>query len=210
VDVYLSQLDGSIDNLTNIHDEMTPLITTITAKGLAMDHARFEYQMKMNPFSYRPTLHLAVRLLGLDVTKTNDLARTYGAFDFENGWFDLVIEMDVKEGAVEGYVKPLFRNLKVLSLKDVREDNPLELFWEALVGAASKLLKNQPRDQVATLIPFRGDMSGPQTDILASIGNVLRNAFIRAYLPRLQTGEQGIEGLEFGPPSLAEPVHVGD
>lgn len=211
VDVYLSQLQGAIDNLTNIRDEITPLITTITANGLAMDQAKFEYQMKMNPFSYRPTFHLAVRLLGLDVTKTNNLARAYGAFDFESGWFDLVIEMDVKEGLVEGYVKPLFRNLKVFSLtKDIREDNVLELFWEAMVGVATNLLKNPPRDQLATLVPFRGDMSGPRTDVLAAIGNVLRNAFIRAYLPRLQTGEQGIEGMEFGPPTLADPVQVGD
>ncbi|MBC8107077.1 MAG: DUF748 domain-containing protein [Anaerolineae bacterium] len=211
VDVYLSQLEASIDNLTNIRDEIAPLITTITATGLAMDQAKFEYQMRMNPFSYRPTFHMAVRLLGLDVTKTNNLARAYGAFDFESGWFDLVIEMDVKEGLVEGYVKPLFRNLKVFSLrKDIREDNVLELFWEAMVGVATNLLKNPPRDQLATLVPFRGDMSGPQTDVLAAIGNVLRNAFIRAYLPRLQTGEQGVEGLEFGPPTLADPVQVGD
>lgn len=211
VDVYLSQLNGNIENLTNIRDEITPLFTTITAKGLAMDQARFEYQMKMNAFSYRPTFRLAVRLLGLDVTKTNDLARTYGAFDFERGWFDLVIEMDVKEGLVEGYVKPLFRNLKVLSLRDdIKEDNVLQFFWEALVGGVSELLKNPPRDQVGTLIPFRGDLAGPQSDILTGIGNVLRNAFIRAYLPRLQTGEQGIEGMEFGKPSLAEPAQAGE
>lgn len=211
VDVYLSQLDGKIENLTNIRDETTPLITTITAKGLAMDHARFEYQMKMNPFSYRPTFHLAVRLLGLDVTKTNDLARTYGAFDFERGWFDLVIEMDAKEGYVEGYVRPLFRNLKVLSLRnDIKENNALELFWEALVAGVTELLKNPPRDQLGTHVPFKGDMNAPQTDILAAIGNILYNAFVRAYLPRLQDGAVGVEGLQFGPPSLAEPAQVGE
>jgi hypothetical protein len=150
-------------------------------------------------------------LLGLDVTKTNDLARTYGAFDFERGRFDLVIEMDVKEVLVEGYVKPLFRNLKVLSLRnDIKEDNALELFWEAMVAGVAELLKNPPRDQVGTLVPFRGDMSGPKTDVMAAIGNVLRNAFVRAYLPRLQNGTVGVEGLEFGPPSLAEPAQVGD
>jgi hypothetical protein len=63
---------------------------------------------------------------------------------------------------------------------------------------------------VGTLIPFTGDMSGPTTDVLAGIGNVLRNAFVRAYLPRLQTGEQGIEGMEFGRPSLAEPAQAGE
>jgi len=119
--------------------------------------------------------------------------------------------MDVKEGQVDGYVKPLFRDLKVLSLsKDIKEDNVFEFFWEALVGGVAELLKNPPRDQVGTLIPFTGDMTGPSTDVLAAIGNVLRNAFVRAYLPRLQTGEQGIEGLEFGRPSLAEPAQAGE
>ena len=107
VDVYLSQVEGSIANLTNIRDETKALISTVQAKGLAMDQARFEYKMTLDPFSYRPTFHMAVRLLGLDVTKINDLALAYGKFDFKRGWFDLVIESDSKEGQMTGYVKPL-------------------------------------------------------------------------------------------------------
>src|SRR5947208_534331 len=71
VDVYLSQLDASIENLTNIRSETAPLVTTINASAMAMDQAKLEYQMKLDPFSYYPSFDLAVRLLGLDVTKTN-------------------------------------------------------------------------------------------------------------------------------------------
>ncbi|HTL30461.1 MAG TPA: DUF748 domain-containing protein [Tepidisphaeraceae bacterium] len=203
VDLYLSHLDAQIKNLTNIHDEITPLVATVDATATAMDQAKFEYHMKLNPFSYRPTFQLAVRLLGLDVTQTNALARAYGAFDFEKGYFDLVVELDAKEGMVEGYVKPLFRNIKVFSLsKDIKEDNPLELFWEALVGVATQVFKNQPHDQFGTQIPLRGDLSNPQTDILATIGNILRNAFVRAYLPRLEGGAPDVDWLRFEPPSL--------
>lgn len=210
VDVYLSQLEASIENLTNINDEITPLIATVKAEALAMDQARLQYQMKLNPFSYRPTFELAVRLLALDVTKTNALARAYGDFDFEKGWFDLVIELKSQEGAVEGYVKPLFRDLKVLSLrKDVREDNVLNFFWEALVGATVELLKNQPRNQFATLVPLRGTIESTRTDILTLIGNVLRNAFIRAYLPRLEGTNPDIDGLQFGKASVTDPSAVG-
>jgi hypothetical protein len=207
VDVYLSELEGSIENLTNIRDEVTPLVSTVHVDGLAMDQAKFEYEMKLDPFSYRPTFQLALRLIGLDVTKTNDLARAYGNFDFEGGWFDLVIELNAREGGLEGYVKPLFRDLKVLSLKkDIPEDNVIEFFWEALVGITTGILRNPPRDQFGTNIPLSGSLNNPQTDLLATIGNVLRNAFIRAYLPRLEAGATDIDDLHFAPGSVSDPV----
>jgi hypothetical protein len=199
VDVYLSQVRGEVKNLTNIHDQTTPLVASVEARALAMDRARFEYQMKLDPFSYRPTFQLAVRLLGLDVTTINSLARAYGAFDFEGGWFDLVVEMDAKEGGVEGYVKPLFRNLQVVDLEKDARENAVQVFWEMLVDAGTELFKNPPRDQFGTRISFRGDLANPRMDLLEVVGNILHNAFVRAYLPRFRgTGEQ-INLLEFDP-----------
>src|SRR5258707_15231008 len=78
VDVYLSHLNGTIDNLGNIRDQTNPLVATVQATALAMDQAKLELKMTLDPSSYRPTFHLAVRLLGLDVTKLNDLALTFG------------------------------------------------------------------------------------------------------------------------------------
>jgi hypothetical protein len=211
VDVYLSHLDAYVDNLTNIKNDVTPLLTTIDATAMAMDQAQFEYHMRLNPFSYRPTFHMTTRLLGLDVTKINQLSLAYGNFDFKRGYFDLVIEADAKHGAITGYVKPLFRNLKVFDLRqDVKEDDPLQFFWTALVGGVTELLTNRPRDQFGTLIPFTADATGTSPDILATIGNVLRNAFIRAYLPKLQNGADATYGLQFSAPSLSDPISVGD
>jgi hypothetical protein len=209
VDVYLSHLDAAVENLTNVRDETAPLISTVNATALAMDQAKFQYAMKFDPFSYRPTFQLAVRLIGLDVTQLNDLARAYGGIDFEGGFFDLVVEVDAKEGGFQGYVKPLFRQLRVLTGQDVKEDNPIEFFWEAVVGVTTTILKNQPRDQLATLIPMRGDLSNPRSDVLSTIGNILRNAFIRAYLPRLQGVAPDIDSLQFGKGEVTEPAAIG-
>lgn len=211
IDVYLGQLDASVDNLTNIHNDITPMVTTVKAHAKAMGQADFDYEMRLNPFSYYPTYHMAARLIGLDVTKTNDLVRTYGGFDFKGGWFDLVIEIDAKEGMVQGYIKPLFRNLRVFDLQqDVKNDNPVQFFWQALVAGAEELLKNQPRDQFGTLIPFTGDETGTKPDILATLGNVLRNAFIRAYLPKLERGAVRDQQLEFGKPGPLTTTTAGD
>jgi hypothetical protein len=210
VDVYLSRLEATVDDLTNIGDDIAPLITTVHAKALAMDQATFELEMRLDPFSYRPTFHVATRLLGLDVTKLNDLARAYGAFDFERGWFDLVVEVDAKEGFMNGYVKPLFRSLKVFSLiADVARDNPLEYFWKALVGGVTYALRNQPREQLATVIPFTADLNTTRPDVLATIGNLLRNAFIRAYLPRLQPGLTQDQFLQFEAPEISDAAYTG-
>jgi hypothetical protein len=173
-----------------------------------MDQARLELKMTLDPFSYHPTFHLAVRLLGLDVTKLNDLALAFGKFDFKRGWFDLVIEADSKEGQITGYVKPLFRNLKIFSIRqDLSEDNVLQFFWQALMGGITTALKNFHRDQFGTLIPFTADASGTtSTDILATIGNILRNAFVRAYLPRLEPGESIDQELKFEAPSFTDSL----
>ena len=106
----------------------------------------------------------------------------------------------------------LFRDLKVFSLAaDISEDNVFEFFWQALVGGATSLFKNFSRDQFGTLIPFTADVSGATTaDILATLGNILRNAFVRAYLPRLQSGEESVGDLKFSAPEITDPLSAGD
>jgi hypothetical protein len=98
LDVYLSHLEASIDDLSNIEKETNPLIATVNATALAMDQAKLQFKMRLDPSSYRPTFHMALRLLGLDATKLNDLTLRYGKFDFKRGWLDLVIEADATEG----------------------------------------------------------------------------------------------------------------
>ena len=210
-DVYLSEVNGTLDNLGNIRGESTPLVATVKMTSLAMGEAKFEFNMAFDPFAYRPTFHMGTRLLGLDLTKINDLARSYGKFDFERGWLDLVIETDSKEGQFTGYVKPLFRNPKIFTLsEDIKDENVLELFWQALVGGVTTIFKNWSRDQFGTLIPFSGNAEGTKTDILATVGNILRNAFVRAYMPRLEHTGTTIEGMEFQPPEISEPISSGE
>lgn len=212
VDVYLSHLDATIDNLSNVRDEINPLVTTVTAKATAMDDGKFELQMKLDPFSYNPTFHLATRLLRLDVTRLNELAVAYGGFNFKRGHLNLVVEAKAKEGQFEGYVKPLFKDLQVFRLgQDIQEDDPLQFFWQAVMGGVTTILKNQSRDQLGTLIPFTGTVDAPRAGVFSTVLNVLRNAFIRAYLPRLQSGQVGVEGMEFQPAQLDDgPIDTGD
>jgi hypothetical protein len=111
---------------------------------------------------------------------------------------------------MNGYVKPLFRNLQVFSLtEDIKDGNPLKFFWQALIGGITTALKNQPRDQFGTRIPFSADATGTKPDLLATIGNVLRNAFMRAYLPHVEGQQTAEDGIEFGPADFGEHLSTG-
>jgi hypothetical protein len=75
----------------------------------------------------------------------------------------------------------------------------------------TSVFKNQPRDQFGTLIPFSGDLSAETTtDIPATFGNMLRNAFVRADWPQLEPGVHSNQVLQFRPPEFSEMLSVGD
>ena len=89
--------------------------------------------------------------------------------------------------------------------------NNLEAYWQALVGGVTSVLTNPVRDQFGTLIPFSGDVSTTTaTDFLATLGNILRNAFVRAFLPRLEGGQRVFDGLQFGAPDFSQSLSVQD
>ena len=213
VDVFIDQLQVQVEDLTNVKSSKQALFSTVTIHGMAMGQAPLSLKTQFDPFSYNPSFQLALRLIGLDVTKLNDFSKAYGDFDFRKGWFDLVVEIDAKEGTFDGYVKPLFRDLQIFSLSQDLPPNKniLDTVWEALVGVGQASLTNQPRQQFATYIPMKGLLISPKPDILAAVGNVLRNAFIRAYLPRLnRTYATNVDDIKFDPGQTIDPHSVTD
>jgi hypothetical protein len=205
VDIYLSHVEAVITNLTNVRDEIDPLMASVTAHGSAMDplmpdgapgsrvatddagQARFEFKMDFDPNAYRPTFVLAARMLDLDVTALNELTLAYGKFDFESGTSDFVIELTARNGLIDGYAKPLFRDLVVIGARDFETNDPLRVFWEALVGVTQEVFQNQSRGQFGTRLAIEGDLNDPRVDLFEIVGNVLRNAFVRAYLPQYES-----------------------
>src|ERR1051326_7609628 len=185
VHLHLTEVNGELANLTNVQQTTDPLIATVRASGLAMDSGKFEFDMALNPEERRPSFEMAVRILDLDATELNATAKAFGGFEFESGHFDLVVEVATKDGYVQGYVKPLFRNARLPVLYDLTHD-PLKGAWETLVGTVGTVFSNLPRDQFGTRIGFEGDLHSPRMSILEVVGNVLRNAFVEAYLPRFE------------------------
>ena len=125
----------------------------------------------------------------IDLTRFNDFARAYGRFDFKRGNGDLVIEAQAENAQLNGYIKPLLRDVEVFDWEQDVEDEDkgvLRSLWEAIVGGSETLLKNQRRDQFATRVELSGSVHDQQTSAFQAFIAILRNGFVEAFTPRYE------------------------
>jgi Domain of Unknown Function (DUF748) len=191
VDIYIDRVTAVATNLTNTRDISDNLFAVIEGKGLAMRHAPIEVHVETDPTAQQVTFDLNGSLRDLKLVELNGLVREYGGFDFEKGVFDVDTELAASKGNIKGYVKPIFKDVKIFSLKEDKK-KPLKALWEMIVGGVGKLFTNHEEHQMATVIPLQGSINQPGTSTLAVIGGLFRNAFIKA----LQPGVEGTVDLD--------------
>lgn len=186
VDIYLDSLFLHATNLTNSERLSKTLVASIDVKGKAMRTGKLEGHLDIDPYALQPTFNLDVQLEQVELTTMNNFFDAYASVDVESGVFKMYGEVAAANGKFTGYVKPLFKNMRILDLKNDSK-NPLRLIWEAVVEGVTQLFTNQSTDQLGTKIPLSGSFDDPSTDILSTLGGILKNAFIKALQP-------GIEG----------------
>ncbi|HEY1662343.1 MAG TPA: DUF748 domain-containing protein [Verrucomicrobiae bacterium] len=184
VDIYFSQLGVSATNLSNARNQNLPLPAGIVADAKTIGNGHMNFNLQFNPVAPAPEYQLQAALTNVDLPAMNDFLRAYGKFDVAHGTFAMFTSVAATNQAYEGYIKVLFNHLDVFEWKKERQKNILKIFWEAIVGTVSTVLRNHSDDQLATKIPIAGVYSNSQVDVMSTIGTLLRNAFIRALLPQ--------------------------
>jgi hypothetical protein len=121
------------------------------------------------------------------MTRMNDVLRAYGKFDVVRGLFSFYSELKVKNQTVDGYIKPLYRDLEAYDRRQDAEKSVFRKLYEKLVGGVSKLLQNwTPRREVATKTTVPGQLQGAggtRINTGEALVNLVQNAFFRAILP---------------------------
>jgi hypothetical protein len=99
------------------------------------------------------------------------------------GQLSVFSQVAVKDGNMDGYIKPMFANLKVYDYQKDKDTGLLHQAKELAIGGASHLFKNRNTEKVAADIDLKGKLTSPDVDTWQAIGQVLRNAFIEAIIP---------------------------
>lgn len=189
VTLKATQLQASIRNLTNIRDEAGRRDASFEARALVAGDAKVESRATFDPFSDFDDFEFRLRATGIELRRLNDFASAYGKFDFKAGHGDVVIEAEATNGRLNGYFKPLLRDVEVFDWQQDVEDKDKGLFrsvWEALVGATETVLKNQPKNQFATRVELSGSVRRQNISAFEAFLQILRNGFVQAFSARYE------------------------
>ena len=180
--VDLSNLDLTIDNLSNQRLQGT---SVPRLKGRFMDSGETEATMTLRPRSGGADMELSARIENADMARMNDLVHDYGGVNVAAGELSVFSELKVTNGAITGYVKPLFRDVKMGTPPgEPKTSKSLgQRMYQGALGMAAKILKNRPRGEVATVVTISGRTDQPVYSMWSVVGHLLQNAFIKAILP---------------------------
>jgi hypothetical protein len=128
--------------------------------------------------------------------KLNQLLQAKGKFDVARGTFDLYSEFRIRDGWVEGYIKPLFRDIEVLDSEQDKDKNVFKKIYEGIVGGIAKLLENQ-RGEVATVTSLNGPLENPKANAMQALSGLLKNAFVKSILPGFQNEIRRVEPYKY-------------
>jgi Domain of Unknown Function (DUF748) len=178
--IFFSDTGLEIQNFSN---HLKDGVARGTGKAKFMGSGPTQIAFAFRPETKGPDFNLSVRIEDTDMRTMNDLFRSYGKFDVAGGVFSLYSEIKVRQGKIDGYVKPLFRDLDVYDERQDREKNVFRKMYEGLVGGLSSLLANGSRERVATQTSISGDIESPETSTWETVLRLIQNAFFKAILP---------------------------
>jgi len=182
--LFVSNADFRLENLSS---RVADGICRATLAGSFMGTGDVNGDATFFPEGKSANFHAKLKIAETQLAPMNDMLRAHGGFDVVGGIFSLYTDIRVREGYIQGYVKPMFRDINVYDPSQDRHKNIFRRFYEVLVGGIAKILENRRREEVATVASLSGPVSGKNTNAMQILGGLLKNAFIKAILPGFET-----------------------
>jgi hypothetical protein len=181
--VFMTDTDLKLEHFSNQFSDGTGTLN-LTGKFMGSGDTKVNGTFRREDAS--PDFNVAVEIRQVQMKALNNLWRAYAKFDVATGFFSLFSELTIKDGKVQGYLKPLFKDVQVYEERQDRNKGFLQKVYEGLVGDLTGLLRNQPRKEVATKTEISGDLKNPKTDTWDAVVRLVQNAFFDAILPGLE------------------------
>ncbi|MVM40830.1 DUF748 domain-containing protein [Spirosoma sp. HMF3257] len=181
-DLSMQRFQGEIRNIRNVDDKNKALPSPVVASGDVLGYGgTMNFSANMNLLKVVPDFDYNLRFSNLQLVKLNTLAREYANLDFNRGTVSVYSEMAMLNKKLNGYIKPLTKDMQIFKLNEHKDRSVGRFFTELIAQGGTDILKNQKHDQVATRIPLNGTIDNIETAVWPTIFGILRNAYIEAF-----------------------------
>jgi hypothetical protein len=178
--LFLTDANLHVTNLSN-HFSQGPAVAKL--RGRFMGSGPAVATATFRPAKNGPDFEVDVAIEDTQMTSMNDMLRAYGKLDVAAGLFSFYSQLRIKNGEINGYVKPLFTGVKVYDPEQDKEKSFFHKLYEMIVGGVAKLLENRQTKETATRANISGKVGVASASIWEVIGKAFENAFIKAILP---------------------------
>ena len=183
--------DGSLD-MENLSNQVAQGLTGFKARGAFMGSGHLEVsgavRSTVTPVDFAVQLHLE----DANLPDLNGFLLANAGVDVAEGRFSAYAELTAKNGRLDGYFKPLVKDLKVYDRrKDQGKPFGKRVELHLLQGLAG-LFRNHRTREVATVAHLSGPIDDPKVGeweaIRKLIGNGLFNAIRPGFLEKREAG----------------------
>lgn len=174
--VFLANSSVTMRSLSN---QVQDAPASLTVNGQFMGSGASQVNAKFQLATQSPDLDVAVIVEGTELRSMNDLLLAFGNFDVSAGRFSLYSQLRIKNGDISGYLKPIFSDAQVYSIRQDAGKPLLHQLYEELVGGVKTALQNRHRE-VGTKVDISGRASDPKTSTWEAVFGLLKNAFVKA------------------------------
>ncbi|MFL6583964.1 MAG: DUF748 domain-containing protein [Chthoniobacterales bacterium] len=190
VDVPVDDVRMVATNLTNSKKLSKTLHAHVEIEGRPLREGDARAKIDLDPYAAKPTFSTQIEVKGIELVKLNEFAKAYAGITFETGTLRVATELDSKSGRFKGYIEPVFDHMSIFNPAHDMQ-NPLNGVWQAIVGGLTRIVRNHPQDRFGTRVPLAGSFDDPSPDVMTTVFNVFRNAFIKAFTGTLN--EEGVK-----------------
>jgi len=183
IDMAMSDVYLLANNLTNADDKGTLLPATVYGSGSLYD-GNVVLKLRLNPLNETPLFDMDAELSTMSLANMNDFLKAYTRLDVQKGTLSLYAEAAARETKIQGYAKPVVKDMNVLRWKD--EGGTQSKTAASTSDKVAWVFRSHAKGQPATPIKFEGSMKQAGASTWSIIGETLKNTFMEALIPSVE------------------------
>jgi len=178
--VFMSSVNLRLENLSN---QASQGRSAFKANGAFMGSGTTTVSGGFRPTAKPADFDIHLKLDDAKLTSLNPLMQAYAKVDVAEGVFSVYAELAVKNGTVEGYIKPLIQRLKIYDRQKDKDKSFGKRVEMHLLQFLANLFKNHKTKDVATVIRISGSTLDPKASEWEAIRKLIGNGLARGILP---------------------------
>ena len=178
--LFLTKVNFDLENLSNQADQGR---SAFHARGAFMGSGTTAVSGGFRSTAKPADFDVHLKMDDAKLTDLNGFLMAHEGVDVAEGQFSVYTELTVKNGHVEGYIKPLVKNLRIYDRQKDREKPFGKRVKMHALQFLANLFKNHKTQDVATVIRISGTTSDPKAREWEVIRKLIGNGLYRAILP---------------------------